>query len=46
MSDLVSTLGKIFTQTGYGGDILLIVLFTCLAFYGSLIVWIVRGREK
>ena len=46
MSDLVSTLGKIFTQTGYGGAIMLIVLFTCLAFYGSLIVWIARGKER
>ncbi len=46
MSDLVSTLGKIFTETDYGGAIVLIALFTCLAFYGSLIVWIARGKEK
>lgn len=46
MSDWASTLSKIFTETGYGGAIVLIVLSTCLAFYGSLIVWITRGKEE
>ncbi len=45
MGDL-SILGKIFTETGYGGAIVLIALLSCLAFYGSLIAWIARGKEE
>jgi hypothetical protein len=41
-----SILGKILTETGYGGAIVFIVIFACLAFSGSLIVWIARGKEE
>jgi|GEM_PF-5655822 len=34
------------TQPGMGGLVVLVVLTTCLAFYGGLVAWIARAGRS
>jgi hypothetical protein len=42
----MDSVSRILTQPGYGGFIVLALQALCFAFYGALIVWIVRGGRK